>query len=149
MKSRDGYRWMILLLSHVLYHAAVARNLKMAVLGTVMAAMLKLAWGVVPAYLCERFPTSRRAAGVGFGYSSGALLGAWFGVYVAWAHKIPAIARIEKQDMWLSPAVILTIGSLMTIASLYFSPETKYLELHEVGAESILAAAEAAPAMAD
>jgi hypothetical protein len=38
-----------------------------AVVGTVMAAMLKLEWGVVPAYLCERFPTSRRAAGVGFG----------------------------------------------------------------------------------
>ena len=74
---------------YVLYHAAIQRNLWMAVLDTVMAAMLKLAWGVVPAYLCERFPTGRRAAGVGFGYSSGALLGAWFSVYVWWAHKIP------------------------------------------------------------
>ena len=120
---------------YVLYHAAIARNIKMAVLGTCMAAMLKLAWGVVPAYLCERFPTSRRAAGVGFGYSSGALLGAWFGVYVAWAHKIPFIAHIEKQDMWLSPAVVLTIGSAMTIGSLFFSPETKHLELHEVGSQ--------------
>jgi MFS family permease len=120
---------------YVLYHAAISRNIKMAVLGTCMAAMLKLAWGVVPAYLCERFPTSRRAAGVGFGYSSGALLGAWFGVYVAWAHKIPFIAHIEKGDMWLSPAVILTIGALMTIGSLFFSPETKHLELRDVGAE--------------
>jgi len=105
----------------------------MAVLGTVMAAMLKLAWGVVPAYLCERFPTSRRAAGVGLGYSSGALLGAWFSVYVWWAHKIPFIAGIEKQDMWLSPAVILTIGAVMTFVSLLYSPETKHLELNEVG----------------
>lgn len=120
----------------VLYHAAIARNIKMAVLGTCMAAMLKLAWGVVPAYLCERFPTSRRAAGVGFGYSSGALLGAWFGIYVGWAHKIPFIAHIEKQDMWLSPAVILTIGSIMTISALFFSPETKHLHLHEVGLEA-------------
>jgi hypothetical protein len=98
-----------------------------------MAAMLKLAWGVVPAYLCERFPTRRRAAGVGFGYSSGALLGAWFSVYVWWAHRIPFIAAIEKQDMWLSPAVILTIGSVMTFVSLWYSPETKHLELNEVG----------------
>jgi MFS transporter, MHS family, proline/betaine transporter len=105
----------------------------MAVVGTVMAAMLKLAWGVVPAYLCERFPTRRRAAGVGFGYSSGALLGAWFSVYVWWAHKIPFIAAIEKQDMWLSPAVILTIGSIMTFISLWYSPETKDLQLDEVG----------------
>jgi MFS family permease len=50
---------------YLLYHAAITRNLRLALLGTCMAAMLKLAWGVVPAYLCERFPTSRRAAGVG------------------------------------------------------------------------------------
>lgn len=118
---------------YVLYHAAVEHNLWMAVLGTTMAGMLKLAWGIVPAYLCERFPTSRRAAGVGFGYSSGALIGAWFGVYVWWAHKIPFISAIEKQDMWLSPAVILTIGAVMTFISLLYSPETKHLTLEEVG----------------
>lgn len=118
---------------YVLYHAAIAHNLGMAILGCVMAAMLKLAWGVVPAYLCERFPTRRRAAGVGFGYSSGALLGAWFSAYVWWAHEIPFISRIEKQDMWLSPAVILTIGAIMTFVSLWFSPETKNLQLDEVG----------------
>jgi MFS family permease len=118
---------------YVLYHAAIQRNLWMAVLGTVMAAMLKLAWGVVPSYLCERFPTNRRAVGVGLGYSSGALLGAWFSVYVWWAHKIPFIAAIEKQDMWLSPAVILTVGAVMTFVSLLYSPETKHLQLNEVG----------------
>jgi len=120
---------------YVLYHAALRRELWMAVLGTCMAGMLKLAWGIVPAYLCERFPTGRRAAGVGFGYSSGALLGAWFGVYVWWAHKIPFITHIEGQDLWLSPAVILTIGSIMTFLSLLYSPETKDLHLDEVGTE--------------
>jgi MHS family proline/betaine transporter-like MFS transporter len=118
---------------YVLYHAAVARNIPMAILGTCMAGLLKLAWGIVPAYLCERFPTSRRATGVGFGYSSGAIIGAWFGAYVWWAHKIPIIARIEKQDIWLSPAVILTIGAAMTFGSLFFSSETKDLKLDEVG----------------
>jgi MFS family permease len=117
---------------YVLYHAALEHNIWKAVLGTTMAGLLKLAWGIVPAYLCERFPTSRRATGVGVGYSSGALIGAWFGAYVWWAHKIPFIANIEKQDLWLSPAVILTIGALMTIGSLFFSPETKDLHLDEV-----------------
>jgi hypothetical protein len=69
---------------------------------------------------------------VGFGYSSGALIGAWFGVYVWWAHKIPAISRIEHQDMWLSLAVILTIGAVLTFVSLLFSPETKDVQLSEV-----------------
>ncbi|HYA43388.1 MAG TPA: MFS transporter [Syntrophobacteraceae bacterium] len=118
---------------YVLYNAAVARNLWMAVAGTIMAAMLKLAWGMLPAYLAERFPTKRRAVGVGFGYSSGALLGAWFSVYVWWAHRIPFIAAIEKQDLWLSPAVVLTIGAAMTFVSLLFSPETRELELSTIG----------------
>jgi MFS family permease len=117
---------------YVLYNAAVARNLKLAILGTTMAAMLKLAWGIIPAYLCERFPTKRRAAGVGLGYSGGALLGAWFSIYVWWAHSIPFIAAIEKEDMWLSPAVVLTVGAVMTFISLLYSPETKDLELCDV-----------------
>jgi MHS family proline/betaine transporter-like MFS transporter len=117
---------------YVLYNAALARNLALAVAGATMASMLKLAWGVVPAYLCERFPTKRRAVGVGFGYSSGALLGAWFSAYVWWAHNIPFIQAVEKQDMWLSPAVVLTVGSIMTFVSLIYSPETKGIELSEV-----------------
>ena len=117
---------------YVLYHAALARNLWMAVLGTVMAAMLKLAWGMLPAYLSERFPTKRRAAGLGFGYSSGAILGAWFSVYVWWAHNIPFIQAIEGKDLWFSPAVILTIGAVMTFGSLLFSPETKDFDLCDI-----------------
>jgi len=92
--------------------------------GTVMAAMLKLGWGVVPAYLCERFPTRRRAAGVGFGYSSGALLGR--GSASTSGGPTKSVYRsIEKQDMWLSPAVILTIGSIMTFAVSGFRPRPK------------------------
>jgi MFS family permease len=118
---------------YVLYHAALARNLGMAILGCCMAGMLKLAWGMLPAYLCERFPTKTRATGVGFGYSAGALLGAWFNIYVLLAHKISFIGAIEGKDLWLSPAVILTIGAIMTWFSLLFSPETKDLELDQVG----------------
>lgn len=119
---------------YVLYHAALARNIGMAIVGTCMAGMLKLAWGIVPAYLCERFPTRRRAAGVGFGYSAGAILGAWFPIYTLWIHNnVGFIRNIEGQDTWLSPAVVLTIGSIMTFVSLLYSPETKDLHLDQVG----------------
>ena len=117
---------------YVLYHAALARNIGLAIVGTTMAAMLKLAWGIIPAYLAERFPTKRRATGVGFGYSSGALIGAWFSAYVWWAHNIAFIKAIEGRDLWLSPAVILSVGSLMTFVSLLFSPETKDIDLSRV-----------------
>jgi len=129
---------------YVLYHAAVDHNLGMALLGCCMAGMLKLAWGMLPAYLCERFPTKTRAVGVGFGYSAGALIGAWFSVYVLMAHEIPFIAGIEGKDLWLSPAVILTIGAIMTWVSLLFSPETKDLELSEVGEKEAVAYAKVA-----
>jgi len=36
---------------YVLYNAAITRNIKLALVGATMAAMLKLAWGIVPAYL--------------------------------------------------------------------------------------------------
>jgi hypothetical protein len=52
-------------------------------------------------------------------------------MYVWWAHQIPFINRIEGQDLWLSPAVILTIGAIMTFVSLIFSPETKNRELSD------------------
>ncbi len=86
---------------------------------------------------------------MGFGYSSGALLGAWFSAYVWWAHRIPFIAAIEKQDMWLSPAVVLTVGAAMTFISLLYSPETRHLQLDQVGEkEHAFEAAEAASAQA-
>jgi MFS family permease len=117
---------------YVTYYSAVNHNLWLAVVGATLAANLKLYWGVIPAYLSERFPTKRRAVGVGFGYSAGGLFGAWFGVYIWWVHGTPFIAAIEKQDMWLSSAVIMTVGAIMTFVSLLFSPETKDLELSEV-----------------
>ncbi len=129
---------------YVLYHAAVDHSIGMALVGCCMAGMLKLAWGMLPAYLCERFPTKNRAVGVGFGYSAGALIGAWFSVYVLMAHQIPFISSIEGKDLWLSPAVILTIGAIMTWVSLLFSPETKDLELSQVGEKEAAAYAKVA-----
>jgi MFS family permease len=122
---------------YVLHEAAVARNIGAAIFGTTLAAMLKLAWGVLPAYLSERFPTKQRAVGVGFGYSAGALIGgAGISAFVWWAHLIPFINRIEGNDLWLSPSVILTIGAAMTFTSLIFSPETKDLDLSKVDADT-------------
>jgi tRNA1(Val) A37 N6-methylase TrmN6 len=51
--------------------------------------------------------------------------------------------------MWLSPAVVLTVGAAMTFISLLYSPETRHLQLDEVGEkERAFEAAEAAAAQA-
>jgi hypothetical protein len=83
--------------------------------------------------LSERFPTKQRSVGVGFGYSSGALVGgAGISLFVWWAHQIPFIRGVEGDDLWLSPAVVLTAGAVMTFLSLLYGPETKDIELSHI-----------------
>jgi MHS family proline/betaine transporter-like MFS transporter len=130
----------------LLYYAAINRDVGLAILGTTLLVLLELMWGMLPAYLAERFPTKRRATGLGIGYTSGALLGGWFSAYVWWVHKIPFIGAIEGQDLWLSAAVILVIGSILTFISALFSPEMKGLELDDVKDEDALAAFVPVPA---
>src|SRR5208283_5243022 len=100
-----------------------------------VAGMFKIHWGILPAYLCERFPTRNRSVGVGFGYSAGALVGgAGITPLVAFFHTLPLIAAVEGPgELWLSASVALTIGAALTFVSLLFSPETKHVELSEVG----------------
>jgi MFS family permease len=122
-------------LFQLLMKAALDRNFGLALLAAVMAGMLKLAWGVIPAYLCERFPTRSRSVGVGFGYSLGALFGgAGITPLVGLVHTFPFVAAIEgESELWLSASSVLALGAAMTLISLRFSPETKHLELSEVG----------------
>ncbi len=122
-------------LFQLLMTAALERNFALALMAAVMAGMLKLAWGVIPAYLCERFPTRSRSVGVGFGYSLGALVGgAGITPLVGLFHTLPFIAAVEgESELWLSASSVLTLGAAMTFISLHFSPETKQLELSEVG----------------
>jgi len=124
-------------LYQLIINAAVSRNFKLALFGAVIAGMFKIHWGILPAYLSERFPTNKRSVGVGFGYSAGALVGgAGITPLVALFHSIPAISSVEGAgELWLSASIALTIGAVITFISLMFSPETKDVELSEVGAE--------------
>lgn len=121
-------------LFQLLINAAYSRNFRLAVFAAMLAALLKIQWGVIPAYLSERFPTKTRSVGVGFGYSAGAVVGgAGITPLVALFHMAPWIAQIEgENELWLSASVVLTIGAVITFVSLYFSPETRDVELSEV-----------------
>jgi MHS family proline/betaine transporter-like MFS transporter len=115
----------------ILINAAMSRSMAIAVVACIFAATLKLAWGIVPAYLSERFPTKTRSVGVGFGYSAGALVGGAGSVpLVALFHGIPSIAAIEgPKELWLSASGVLTIGAMITFLSLWWSKETKNVDL--------------------
>jgi MFS family permease len=120
----------------LLYDAAIHKDAWMAVVGITLLVLLELMWGMLPAYLAERFPTRRRATGLGLGYTSGAVLGGWFSVYVWWTHQIPFVADMEGQDLWFSAALIMMLGSVLTLISALFSPELKDLNLEDVEDEN-------------
>src|SRR5208283_2115825 len=83
-------------LYQLIINAAVSRNFRLAIFGAIVAGMFKIHWGILPAYLCERFPTRNRSVGVGFGYSAGALVGgAGITPLVAFFHTLPLIAAVE------------------------------------------------------
>jgi len=115
----------------ILINAAMSRSMAVAIVAAIFAASLKLAWGIIPAYLSERFPTKTRSVGVGFGYSAGALVGgAGITPLVAMFHEIPAISAIEgPKELWLSASGVLTIGAMITFLSLWLSHETKDIDL--------------------
>jgi len=117
---------------YVLYHAAVARNIGLAILGTTMAAMLKLAWASYPPTWRSAFPTKRRAHRRRVRLFVRRAYRGLVQRLCLVGPQHPFVKAIEGQDLWLSPAVVLTIGSIMTFVSLLYSPETKDLELSGV-----------------
>ena len=80
------------------------------------------AWGIVPGYLSERFPTEVRAAGTGFAYHVGAGLGA-FTPYL--------IGGLRDGGMLLPHAMLWCIGAggVLVLVMLWLGPETRGREL--------------------
>ena len=76
------------------------------------------AWGIVPTYLSERFPTVARAAGAGFAYHAGAALGSFTPQF---------IGLLQDRGTPLADAMALCIGAagVLVITVLWMGPETR------------------------
>jgi SHS family lactate transporter-like MFS transporter len=81
------------------------------------------AWGIVPGYLSERFPTEARAVGTGFAYHVGAGLGA-FTPFL--------IGSMQDGGMLLSTAMLscIAVAGVLVLLTLWVGPETRGRELH-------------------
>jgi SHS family lactate transporter-like MFS transporter len=82
-------------------------------------------FGVVPAYLTERFPTAARAVGAGFAYHVGAGLGSFTPTLVG---------HLTDDGMPLALAMALCIagsGLLLTVL-IWLGPETRGRHFHAV-----------------
>jgi len=117
---------------YLLYTSAIAHSIVLALIATTITCSLKFTWGMIPAWLAENFPTKRRASGVGFGYTGGMLLGSWYSVYIWWIHCIPQIQAIEGEIYLVSPAIVMVIGGIITLITMYFMPDRTGIDLAEI-----------------
>lgn len=81
------------------------------------------AWGVVPSYLNERFPTAVRAVGAGFAYHVGAAVGSF----------TPAIiGALQDRGMALASAMgfCIALAGVLVIATVWMGPETRGRQFH-------------------
>jgi SHS family lactate transporter-like MFS transporter len=76
------------------------------------------AWGIVPGYLSERFPTEARAVGTGFTYHVGAGLGSF---------TPTLIGRLEDGGMPLANAMFgcIAVAGVLVLVMLWLGPETR------------------------
>jgi MFS transporter, SHS family, lactate transporter len=82
------------------------------------------AWGIVPGYLSERFPTEVRGVGTGFSYHVGVGIGA-LSPYL--------IGRLQDSGTALQTAMFWCIiaGGISVITLLWLGPETRGRTLHQ------------------
>jgi SHS family lactate transporter-like MFS transporter len=81
------------------------------------------AWGMVPGYLTERFPTIARAAGAGFAYHVGAGLGSF----------TPAVVGVLQDRGMALPsamAACIAVAGVLVIALVWMGPETRGRHFH-------------------
>lgn len=97
--------------------------------GAVAGIVTQSSWGLVPAYLAERFSASHRASGAGFGYSSGIFIGGWFSVYIPLMHTYFFQSIDTVTNVWFSTAVLMIIGGLLSALGFYRGPETLNTDL--------------------
>ncbi|KUO90122.1 MAG: transporter [Caldivirga sp. JCHS_4] len=113
------------------YLGATFRNYLLLIIGTVVVGWItQWVWGMVPAYLSERFATQRRASGVGFGYSSGLFIGAWIPLYA-----IPLYALfypIEDGNIWFTASFFTILAAVLYGIGAFLGPETRGVSMRDV-----------------
>ncbi|MFN2445251.1 MAG: hypothetical protein ABR606_06685 [Vicinamibacterales bacterium] len=82
------------------------------------------AWGIVPGYLSERFPTEARAVGTGFAYHVGAGLGS-FTPFL--------IGALQDRGTPLPVAMLgcIIVAGVLVVGMLWIGPETRGTSLDD------------------
>lgn len=94
------------------------------VFASVLAFLTTGVYGVIPAFLSEKFPTRIRSTGVGIGFNGGFILGNWSLVFLL------LVSAVSHADFYLWLGVFIIIGELFILSSALLSKETKGIDLN-------------------
>jgi MFS family permease len=137
-RRRLGMAWAIMSfviaipMYYGLLQAATILNLAFLIVMVIVVGIVNEGpFGAIAAYLSERFRTSHRASGVGFGYSSGYFIGAWYSLFVPALHTYVLQGIEPATSIWLSEAVLMMIGAVIFGLGFYLGPETVGKKLAE------------------
>ncbi len=92
-------------------------------LASLIAFLTTGVYGVIPAYLSEKFSTDVRSTGVGFSFNGGFIVGNWSTALLL------LISTISNPSFYLYWGIFIIIGELMIFASALLSKETRGIEL--------------------
>jgi MFS family permease len=82
-------------------------------------------FGVLPAYINERFATSVRSSGWGVAYSTAVIIPSFFPYYMLWlSHLMPFV---------YTAGVLMAFGGILIVAASAWGPETRGVDLNTVG----------------
>ncbi len=93
------------------------------VFASILAFLTTGIYGVIPAFLSEKFPTNVRSTGVGFGFNGGFIIGNWSTVILL---LIVTTTAASFTGWW---AYFIIIGELFILIAALFSKETKGVDL--------------------
>ncbi len=93
-------------------------------------------WGIVTAYINERFPTRVRSSGYGIGYSLAVIIPSFASFYFLGLTKlgIPYV---------YTPLVLMALAGVLQVIGAWLGPETRDVDLHRVEEEEEAATARA------
>jgi SHS family lactate transporter-like MFS transporter len=81
------------------------------------------AWGMVPSYLTERFPTAARAAGAGFAYHAGAGLGSF-------TPQLIGLLQDRGASLPNAMSICIAAAGVLVVALVWMGPETRGRHFH-------------------
>ncbi len=110
-------------------------------LASLLAFVTTGAYGVIPAYLAEKFPTKIRGTGVGVSFNGGFIIGSWSSVIIlAVIGAVNPLTNTTKVStlhaalgsFWWITAIGIVIGEIFILVSAFMSKETYREELSNV-----------------